>query len=282
MGGVFRRRDILKLVLANVVLLALSFSVSSAADNFIIVQSTTSTQNSGLFEHILPLFTKRTGIEVRVVAVGTGQALKNAEKGDGDVVLVHSQPDEEKFVADGWGLKRFPVMYNDFVIVGPAADPARIAGMRRAPEALKKIAEAQSPFASRADDSGTNKAELKLWQQSGVDPKKSSGSWYLETGSGMGATLNIAVGKQAYALTDRGTWLAFANKSDFKILVEGDDELFNQYGVMLVNPAKHPNVKAKDGQVFIDWLTGSEGQAAIADYKINGQQLFFPNARPQS
>ena len=282
MGGVFRRRDILKLVLANVVPLALTFSVSSAADNFIIVQSTTSTQNSGLFEHILPLFTKKTGIEVRVVAVGTGQALKNAEKGDGDVVLVHSQPDEEKFVADGWGLKRFSVMYNDFVIVGPAADSARIAGMRRAPEALKKIAEAQSPFASRADDSGTNKAELKLWQQSGVDPKKSSGSWYLETGSGMGATLNIAVGKQAYALSDRGTWLAFANKSDFKVLVEGDDELFNQYGVMLVNPAKHPNVKAKDGQVFIDWLTGSEGQAAIADYKINGQQLFFPNARPQS
>jgi len=282
MGGLFRRRDILKLVLANVVLLGLAFSVSSAADNFIIVQSTTSTQNSGLFEHILPLFTEKTGIEVRVVAVGTGQALKNAEKGDGDVVLVHSQPDEEKFVADGWGVKRYPVMYNDFVIVGPAADPARVAGMRQAPEALKKIAEAQSPFASRADDSGTNKAEMKLWQQSGVDPKKSSGSWYLETGSGMGATLNIAVGKQAYALTDRGTWLAFANKSDLKVLVEGDDELFNQYGVMLVNPAKHPNVKAKDGQVFIDWLTGSEGQAAIADYKIDGQQLFFPSARPQS
>jgi len=282
MGGLFRRRDILKLVLANVVLLGLAFSVSSAADNFIIVQSTTSTQNSGLFEHILPLFTKKTGIEVRVVAVGTGQALKNAEKGDGDVVLVHSQPDEEKFVADGWGVKRYPVMYNDFVIVGPAADPARVAGMRQAPEALKKIAEAQSPFASRADDSGTNKAEMKLWQQSGVDPKKSSGSWYLETGSGMGATLNIAVGKQAYALTDRGTWLAFANKSDLKVLVEGDDELFNQYGVMLVNPAKHPTVKAKDGQVFIDWLTGSEGQAAIADYKIDGQQLFFPSARPQS
>jgi tungstate transport system substrate-binding protein len=281
MGGVFRRRDILKLM-ANVVLLGFAFSVSSAADNFIIVQSTTSTQNSGLFEHILPLFTKKTGIEVRVVAVGTGQALKNAEKGDGDVVLVHSQPDEEKFVADGWGVKRYPVMYNDFIIVGPAADPARIAGMRRAPEALKKIAEAQSPFASRADDSGTNKAEMKLWQQSGIDPKKSSGSWYLETGSGMGATLNIAVGKQAYALTDRGTWLAFANTSDFKVLVEGDDELFNQYGVMLVNPAKHPNVKAKDGQVFIDWLTGSEGQAAIADYKIDGQQLFFPNAGPQS
>jgi len=282
MGGVFRRRDILKLVLANVVLLALSFSVSSAADNFIIVQSTTSTQNSGLFEHILPLFTKKTGIEVRVVAVGTGQALKNAEKGDGDVVLVHSQPDEEKFVADGWGVKRYPVMYNDFIIVGPAADRARIAGMRQAPEALKKVAEAQAPFASRADDSGTNKAELMLWQQSGVDPKKSSRSWYLETGSGMGSTLNIAVGKQAYALTDRGTWLAFANKDDFKVLVEGDDKLFNQYGVILVNPAKHPNIKAKDGQAFIDWLTGSEGQAAIANYKIDGQQLFFPNARPQS
>jgi tungstate transport system substrate-binding protein len=171
-------------------------------------------------------------------------------------------------------------MYNDFIIVGPAADPARIAGMRQAPEALKKIAEAQAPFASRADDSGTNKAELTLWQQSGVDPRKSSGSWYLETGSGMGATLNIAVGKQAYALTDRGTWLAFANKDDFKVLVEGDDKLFNQYGVILVNPAKHPNVRAKDGQAFIDWLTGSEGQAAIADYKIDGQQLFFPNARP--
>ena len=282
MCGLFRRRDILKLALANFALIALAVSISRPADNFIIVQSTTSTQNSGLFEHILPLFTEKTGIEVRVVAVGTGQALKNAEKGDGDVVLVHSQRDEEKFVADGWGVKRYPVMYNDFIIVGPAADRARIAGMRQAPEALKKVAEAQAPFASRADDSGTNKAELMLWQQSGVDPKKSSRSWYLETGSGMGSTLNIAVGKQAYALTDRGTWLAFANKDDFKVLVEGDDKLFNQYGVILVNPAKHPNIKAKDGQAFIDRLTGSEGQAAIADYKIDGQQLFFPNARPQS
>jgi len=282
MGGLYRRRNILKLALANFALIALAVSISRAADNFIIVQSTTSTQNSGLFEHILPLFTEKTGIEVRVVAVGTGQALKNAEKGDGDVVLVHSQRDEEKFVADGWGVKRYPVMYNDFIIVGPAADRARIAGMRQAPEALKKVAEAQAPFASRADDSGTNKAELMLWQQSGVDPKKSSRSWYLETGSGMGSTLNIAVGKQAYALTDRGTWLAFANKDDFKVLVEGDDKLFNQYGVILVNPAKHPNIKAKDGQAFIDWLTGSEGQAAIANYKIDGQQLFFPNARPQS
>ena len=281
MRAAFGRRDILKLALAIFGFLSLAIPISRAADDFIIVQSTTSTQNSGLFEHILPLFTEKTGIEVRVVAVGTGQALKNAEKGDGDVVLVHSQPDEAKFVAEGWGVKRYPIMYNDFIIVGPAADPARIAGMKQAPDALKKIATAQSLFASRADDSGTHKAELKLWQQAGVNPKASSGSWYLETGSGMGATLNTAVGKQAYALTDRGTWLAFANKDDFKVLVEGDDKLFNQYGVILVNPAKHPNVKAKEGQAFINWLTGPEGQAAIADYKIDGQQLFFPS-RPQS
>jgi tungstate transport system substrate-binding protein len=253
-----------------------------AEDKFIIVQSTTSTQNSGLFEHILPLFTKKTGIDVRVVAVGTGQALKNAQNGDGDVVLVHSKPDEEKFVAEGWGVKRQDVMYNDFVIVGPASDPAGIAGLKDAAEGLKKIAAAEAPFASRGDDSGTNKAELKLWQDAGIDPKPASGKWYLETGSGMGATLNTAVGKQAYTLTDRGTWLSFANKGDFKVLIEGDPKLFNQYGVILVNPAKHPNVKAKEGQAFIDWLTGSEGQAAIADYKIGGEQLFFPNARPQS
>ena len=282
MGGAFARRHVLRLVLAALALLALAIPGLRAADDFIIVQSTTSTQNSGLFEHILPLFTKTTGIEVRVVAVGTGQALKNAEKGDGDLVLVHSQPDEEKFVADGWGVKRYPVMYNDFIIVGPAGDPAKIGGMKQAPGALRKIAEAQAPFASRADESGTHKAELNLWHEAGVDPKASSGSWYLETGSGMGATLNIAVGKQAYALTDRGTWLAFANKDDFKVMVEGDDKLFNQYGVILVNPAKHPNVRAKQGQAFIDWLTGPEGQSAIASYKIDGQQLFFPNARPQS
>ena len=283
MRGAFGRRDVLKLALATFALLSLAIPISrAAAGDFIIVQSTTSTQNSSLFEHILPIFTNKTGIEVRVVAVGTGQALENAEKGDGDVVLAHSQPDEEKFVAEGWGVKRYPVMYNDFIIVGPAADPASIAGIKQAPDALKKIAEAQASFASRADDSGTHKAELKLWQQAGVNPKASSGSWYLETGSGMGATLNTAVGKQAYALTDRGTWLAFANKDDFKVLVEGDDKLFNQYGVILVNPAKHPNVKAKEGQAFIDWLTGPEGQAAIASYKIDGQQLFFPNAHPQS
>ncbi len=280
--GVCTRRNVLGLALAAFAVLICGISAARAADEFIIVQSTTSTQNSGLFEHILPLFTEKTGIEVRVVAVGTGQALKNAENGDGDVVLVHSEPDEAKFVADGWGVKRYPVMYNDFIVVGPADDPAKIAGLKQAPEALKKIAEAKALFASRADDSGTHKAELKLWQEAGIDPKDSSGNWYLETGSGMGATLNTAVGKHAYALTDRGTWLAFANKEDFKVLVEGDDKLFNQYGVILVNPEKHSNVKAKEGQAFIDWLTGPQGQAAIADYKIDGQQLFFPNARPQS
>ena len=276
------RRAAIRIVIAAFALALWSVGTPRAEDKFIIVQSTTSTQNSGLFEHILPMFTKKTGIDVRVVAVGTGQALKNAENGDGDVVLVHSKPDEEKFVAEGWGVKRQDVMYNDFVIVGPAADPAGIAGLKDAAEAFKKIAEAQAPFASRGDDSGTNKAELKLWQDAGVDPEPASGTWYLATGSGMGATLNTAVGKQAYTLTDRGTWLSFANKGDFKVLVEGDPKLFNQYGVILVNPAKHANVKAKEGQAFIDWLTGSEGQAAIAGYKFGGEQLFFPNARPQS
>jgi tungstate transport system substrate-binding protein len=270
------------LALCVALLTTIGGGLATAENKFIIVQSTTSTQNSGLFEHILPLFTKKTGIEVRVVAVGTGQALKNAENGDGDVVLVHSKPDEEKFVADGWGVKRYDVMYNDFIIVGPAADPAKIAGLKDAAKAFKQIAEAKAPFASRADDSGTNKAELKLWQEAGTNPKASSGDWYFETGSGMGATLNTAVGKQAYTLTDRGTWLSFANRDDFKVLVEGDPKLFNQYGVILVNPAKHSNVKAKEGQAFIDWLVGAEGQAAIASYKIGGQQLFFPNAGPPS
>jgi tungstate transport system substrate-binding protein len=278
----FDRRTVVRIALATLLLGIAAPRAAQADDKFIIVQSTTSTQNSGLFEDILPIFTKKTGIDVRVVAVGTGQALKNAENGDGDVVLVHSKPDEEKFVAEGWGVKRQDVMYNDFVIVGPAADPAKIAGFKDAVEAFQRIAAAQAPFASRGDDSGTNKAELKLWQDAGVDPKPASGKWYLETGSGMGATLNTAVGKQAYALTDRGTWLSFANKGDFKNLVEGDPKLYNQYGVILVNPAKHPNVKAKEGQVFIDWLSGPEGQAAIASFKIDGQQPFFPNAGPPS
>jgi len=276
------RRTVVGLLLLAAALVVRLPSALQAEDNFIIVQSTTSTQNSGLFDHILPLFTKKTGIEVRVVAVGTGQALKNAENGDGDVVLVHSKPDEEKFVADGFGVKRYDVMYNDFVIIGPASDPAKIGGLKDAVQAFKQIAETESPFASSADDSGTHKAELKVWQDAGLDPKAASGTWYLETGSGMGATINLAVAKGAYALTDRGTWLSYANKDDFKVLVEGDPKLFNQYGVMLVDPAKHPNVKAKQGQAFIDWLTGPEGQAAIASYKIDGQQLFFPNAHPRS
>ena len=279
--GLSRRTVIGLLLLAAALVIRLP-STLQAEDNFIIVQSTTSTQNSGLFDHILPLFTKKTGIEVRVVAVGTGQALKNAENGDGDVVLVHSKPDEEKFVADGFGVKRYDVMYNDFVIIGPASDPAKIGGLKDAVQAFKQIAETESPFASRADDSGTHKAELKVWQDAGLDPKAASGAWYFETGSGMGATINLAVAKGAYALTDRGTWLSYTNKDDFKVLVEGDPKLFNQYGVILVDPAKHPNVKAKQGQAFIDWLTGPEGQAAIASYKIDGQQLFFPNAHPRS
>jgi tungstate transport system substrate-binding protein len=246
---------------------------------FIVLQSTTSTRDSGLFDYILPKFRDKTGIDVRVVAVGTGQALKNAENGDGDVALVHSKPDEEKFVARGFGVKRYDVMYNDFVIVGPADDPAKIAGDDDAAEALQKIAEAKAPFVSRGDESGTNKAELRLWADAGIDPKPASGTWYREAGSGMGATLNTAVGMHAYTLADRGTWLSFGNKRDFKILVEGDPRLFNQYGVILVNPEKHAGVKAKEGQAFIDWLIGPEGQAAIASYRVNGEQLFFPDAR---
>ena len=249
-----------------------------AADKFITVQSTTSTQNSGLFDYMLPIFTKKTGIEVRVVAVGTGQALKNARNGDGDVLFVHAKPAEEKFVSDGFGVKRQDVMFNDFIIVGPAADPAKVGGMKDAPAALKMIADAKTPFASRGDDSGTHKKEKLLWKAAGVDADASSGSWYRETGSGMGATLNAAVGMGAYALTDRATWISFKNKGDFKIQVEGDKVLFNQYGVILVNPAKHPAVKKELGQTFIDWVTGEEGQKTINSYKLNGQQLFFANA----
>ena len=252
--------------------------VVAAGEHTILVQSTTSTQDSGLFEYLLPKFTGKTGITVRVVAVGTGQALKNARNGDGDVVLVHAKADEEKFVADGFGVQRYDVMYNDFVIVGPAEDPAHVAGSKDVLAALKAIAEAKMPFASRGDDSGTHKAEKALWGKAGVDAKAASGQWYRETGSGMGPTLNIAVGMAAYALTDRGTWISFKNKGSFKIMVEGDKPLLNQYGVMLVNPAKHPHVKAADGQAFVDWLVGTEGQAAIAGFKVGGEQLFFPNA----
>ena len=224
------------------------------------------------------MFQNKTGIRVDVVAVGTGQAIKNAMNGDGDVLLVHAKPAEEKFVADGFGVERFDVMYNDFVIVGPSSDPAGIQGMQDAKAALKKIAESKTLFASRSDNSGTHKKEMALWKAAGVDPTGASGTWYRETGSGMGATLNTASGMSAYTLTDRGTWISFKNRGDLHILAEGDADLFNQYGVILVNPAKHPHVKAELGQAFIDWILGDAGQNAIANYKLDGQQLFFPNA----
>ncbi|MDH5558790.1 MAG: extracellular solute-binding protein [Alphaproteobacteria bacterium] len=262
---------------------AIAFSGGAGAgEKFITVQSTTSTQNSGLLDYLLPTFTEKTGIEVRVVAVGTGQAIKNAMNGDGDVLLVHARAAEEKFVAGGYGVKRSDLMYNDFVIVGPAADPAGVGGMKDAVAALQKLAAARIPFASRGDDSGTHKKELSLWREAGVDVAAASGGWYRETGSGMGATLNAGVGMGAYVLTDRATWIAFRNKGDFKLLVEGGKGLFNQYGIILVNPAKHKNVKAEWGQAFIDWMLGDEGQSAIGSYQVDGQQLFFPNAQPGS
>ncbi len=249
-----------------------------AADRFIVLQSTTSTENSGLFRHLLPIFTAKTGIDVRVVAVGTGQAIKNAANGDGDVLLVHDRAAEEKFVADGFGVQRFDVMYNDFVILGPASDPARVRGEKDAVAALKKIAAASAPFVSRGDDSGTHKAEQRLWTAAGVDAEAASGTWYQEAGQGMGGTINVAVGTHGYTLSDRATWSAFKNKGDLGIAVEGDPRLFNPYGVILVNPARHPNVKAADGQAFVDWLLSPEGQSAIADFKIAGEQQFFPSA----
>jgi tungstate transport system substrate-binding protein len=248
------------------------------ADRFILVQSTTSTENSGLFKHILPIFTAKTGIDVRVVAVGTGQAIKNAQNGDGDVLFVHDKPSEEKFVAEGWGVKRLEVMYNDFVVIGPAKDPAGIAGSKDVVAAFKKIAAAKAPFVSRGDDSGTHKSELRLWKDAGVDAKAASGSWYREAGTGMGATINTGVGMGAYVFTDRATWSSFKNRGDYKIVVEGDKKLFNQYGVILVNPAKHPKVKQAEGQAFIDWLVSPEGQNAIKSFQIGGEQQFFPNA----
>ena len=250
----------------------------ATAAEFIVVQSTTSTRNSGLLDHLLPRFTADTGIEVRVVAVGTGQAIRNARNGDADVLLVHAKSAEEAFVGDGFGVERFDLMYNDFVIVGPAADPAAVAGMNDAVSALGTIAQARAAFASRGDDSGTHRKELELWREAGLDPAAASGDWYRETGSGMGATLNTAVGMAAYTLTDRATWIAFGNKGDATIHVEGDARLFNQYGVILVNPEKHPHVKARAGQAFIDWMLGPEGRSAIAAFEIGGQQLFFPNA----
>jgi tungstate transport system substrate-binding protein len=259
--------------------LSLSFSVSTEAQQrFITVASTTSTEQSGLFKHLLPLFEKKTGIQVRVVALGTGQSLDMGRRGDADVVFVHAKPLEEKFVAEGYGVRRFEVMYNDFVMVGPKPDPAKVVGSKDIVTALQRIKSAQAPFASRGDRSGTHFAELALWKAAGIDIAKDKGPWYRDTGSGMGPTLNTASGMNAYALTDRGTWLSFKNRGELVISVEGDKRLFNQYGVILVNPAKHAHVKKEMGQAFVDWMISQEGQKAVADYKIGGEQLFFPNA----
>jgi tungstate transport system substrate-binding protein len=253
-------------------------SASFAQDKSIVVASTTSTQDSGLFGHILPLFKKKTGIDVRVISQGTGQALDTGRRGDADVVLVHARPQEEKFVADGFGLRRYPVMYNDFILVGPKSSTGGINGTTDIVAALKAIRDKGVAFISRGDKSGTHAAELALWKAAGVDIAKERGAWYKEIGQGMGAALNTASASNGYVLTDRGTWLSFKNRGDLVIAVEGDNRLFNQYGVMLVNPEKHKHVKKELGQAFIDWLVSAEAQKAIADYKINGQQLFFPNA----
>jgi len=252
-----------------------------AQDKSIIVSSTTSTQDSGLFGYILPKFKEKTGIDVKVVAQGTGQALDTARRGDADVVFVHAKAQEEKFVAEGWGVKRYPVMYNDFVLIGPKSDPAKVKG-KDILSALTAIHDAGAPFVSRGDKSGTHAAELRLWKEAGLDPAGSKPSWYREIGQGMGAALNTANAMGAYVLADRGTWISFKNKEQLEILVEGDERLFNQYGVILVNPEKHPHVKKEYGQQFIDWLISDEGQQAIAEYKIEGQQLFFPNAKSGS
>jgi len=251
---------------------------ASAEDKAIVVASTTSTQDSGLFNFILPMFKAKTGIDVRVIAQGTGQALDTGRRGDADVVFVHAKPQEEKFVADGFGVQRFAVMYNDFVLIGSKLDPAKIKGGNDVVAALQAISKSASPFVSRGDRSGTHAAELALWKQANLDPASSKPAWYREIGQGMGAALNTAGAMGAYVLSDRGTWISFKNKADLEVVVEGDQRLFNQYGVILVNPAKHPNVKKDLGQAFIDWLVSGEGQEAIRAYKIDGQQLFFPNA----
>jgi tungstate transport system substrate-binding protein len=251
-----------------------------AQDKSIVVSSTTSTQDSGLFGYILPKFKAKTGIDVKVVAQGTGQALDTGRRGDADVVFVHAKAQEEKFVADGFGVKRFDVMYNDFVVVGPKADPAKIRGGKDVLAAFKAISDTGSPFVSRGDKSGTHSAELALWKKAGLDPAGTKPAWYREIGQGMGAALNTAGGMGAYVLSDRGTWISFKNRGDLEIVVEGDKQLFNQYGIILVNPAKHAHVKQEEGQQLIDWIVSHEGQDAIRSYTIDGQQLFFPNAAP--
>ncbi len=277
------RRSILATLAAAISAAPFAANPGRAEAPFITVASTTSTEQSGLFGHLLPAFTKATGIEVRVVAVGTGQALKLGERGDADVLLVHDRPSELKFVAAGWGLGRHDLMYNDFIVVGPNSDPARVAGSKDAVTAFRKVAGAKVPFVTRGDDSGTNAAELRFWRDAGIDPKAASNgagqnaSWYKDIGGGMGPALNAAAAMGAYTLSDRGTWLSFRNRQDLVIVVEGDQRLFNQYGVMLVNPIRHPTVKADLGRTFIDWLISPEGQQTVAGYKINGEQLFFPD-----
>jgi tungstate transport system substrate-binding protein len=272
----FNRRTLITTAALGAILAAAS--VASAQDKSIVVSSTTSTQDSGLFGHILPLFKAKTGIEVKVVSQGTGQALDTGRRGDADVVFVHARAQEQKFVADGFGVKRFPVMYNDFVLIGPKSDPAGIKGTKDIVAALIKIKEKGAAFISRGDKSGTHAAELNLWKAAGIDIDRDKGPWYKSIGQGMGAALNTASAGNAYVLADRGTWISFKNRGDLVIAVEGDKRLFNQYGVILVNPSKHANVKKDFGQAFIDWLVSPEGQKAIAGYKINGEQLFYPNA----
>jgi tungstate transport system substrate-binding protein len=271
------RRGLLTLAAAGFLALPLS---AEAQDRSITVSSTTSTEQSGLFKHLLPAFTQRTGVDVKVVAVGTGQALDIGRRGDADVVFVHDKIAEDKFVSEGFASKRQDVMYNDFVLIGPKSDPAGAKG-KNILAGLKRVAESKAPFISRGDKSGTHAAELRYWKSAGIDLTASKGEWYKEIGQGMGPALNTASAQNAYVLADRGTWLSFKNRGDLAILVEGDEQLFNQYGVMLVNPAKHPHVKVNEGQAFIDWLVSPEGQKSIADYKIDGEQLFFPNARPE-
>jgi len=268
-----------KSLIYSFLLIPISVAISvEAQTRYITVASTTSTEQSGLFKHMLPAFQKKTGIEVRVVALGTGQALDMARRGDADVVFVHAKSLEEKFIAEGHGVKRLPVMYNDFVLIGPKSDPAKVAGGKDITTALKKIKSESAPFVSRGDRSGTHMAELALWKQSGIDIAADKGPWYRDTGQGMGPALNSASSMNGYILSDRATWLAFKNRGDLTIVVEGDKRLFNQYGVILVNPEKHKHVKKDLGQAFIDWVVSSEGQKAIAGYKIGGEQLFFPNA----
>jgi tungstate transport system substrate-binding protein len=269
------------LALASLLALTANLAIAGDSDRSIVVASTTSTQDSGLFGYLLPAFKQKTGITVKVIAQGTGQALDTARRGDADVVFVHAKPQEEKFLAEGYGVKRYDVMYNDFVLIGPKSDPAGIKG-KDIETALKTIAEKHEPFVSRGDRSGTNMAELKLWKLSGIDIAAAKGAWYREIGQGMGAALNTAGAMGAYLLSDRGTWISFKNKGDLEIVVEGDKRLFNQYGVMLVNPAKFPHVKKEDGQAFVDWLISKDGQATIANYKIDGKQLFFPDAEKGS